>query len=171
MRQLLTRPAWGLVLCTVILAALVMAACRPVAQTPSTPAPLDSAAEWQRILDDGRIVVGTSADYPPFEFYNDNFQIDGFDPALIREIAEQLGVEVQFQDMAFDGLGEALVIGQVDVVIAAVSQTPERARLVDFTDTYFVSSDGYLANKSSALRVESLEDLKDLRVGVQRGSI
>ena len=152
--------------------ALLLAACRPVNQPPAAPEPLDPAAEWQRIIDSGRLVVGTSADYPPFEYYTENFQIDGFDVALIRAMAQQLGLEVQFRDMAFDGLGESLVLGEVDTVIAAVSQTPERVRLVDFTNTYFVSSDGYLVSaKTPPLAIETPEDLKGLRVGVQRGSI
>ena len=165
------RRAWVLVLLIAALASLAMAACRPVNKAPSAPESLDPTAAWQRIVDDGMMIVGTSADYPPFEFYNPNFQIDGFDPALMREIASQLGVEVQFRDMAFDGLGQALALGQVDAVIAAISQTPDRARLVDFTNTYFVSSDGYLASARSTLEIKSLDDLKDLRVGVQRGSI
>ena len=172
MWQLKTRPSRVVMILLAIFAALLVAACRPVDQPPAAPEPLDPAAEWQRILDSGRLVIGTSADYPPFEYYTDNFQIDGFDAALIRAIAQQLGLEVQFRDMAFDGLGESLALGEVDAVIAAVSQTPERARLVDFTNTYFVSSDGYLASaNASTLEVKTLDDLKGLRVGVQRGSI
>ena len=165
-----TRVLWMLVALAVL---SLLGACRPVNQPPAAPEPLDPAAQWQRIVDSGRLVVGTSADYPPFEYYTENFPIDGFDAALIRAMAQQLGLEVQFRDMAFDGLGASLVLDEVDTVIAAVSQTPERARLVDFTNTYFVSSDGYLvsAKTSTLLEVKVLDDLRGLRVGVQRGSI
>ncbi|MCB9122255.1 MAG: transporter substrate-binding domain-containing protein [Caldilinea sp.] len=172
MRSRMMSPARVLMILVAMVALSLLAACRPVDQPPAVPEPLDPAAEWQRIVDSGRLVVGTSADYPPFEYYTENFQIDGFDAALIRAMAEQLGLEVQFRDMAFDGLGESLALGEVDTVIAAVSQTPERARLIDFTNTYFVSSDGYLASATgSTLEVKTLDDLKGLRVGVQRGSI
>lgn len=172
MRSRMMSPARVLMILVTMVALSLLAACRPVDQPPAAPEPLDPAAEWQRIVDSGRLVVGTSADYPPFEYYTENFQIDGFDAALIRAMAQQLGLEVQFRDMAFDGLGESLSLGEVDTVIAALSQTPERARLVDFTNTYFVSSDGYLASaKGSTLEVKTLDDLKGLRVGVQRGSI
>ena len=46
----------------------------------------DAAADWQAILKDGKLVVGAAVDYPPFEFYDPSFQIDGFDPALARAI-------------------------------------------------------------------------------------
>jgi len=167
------RPTRVLLMLVALAVLSLLGACRPVNQPVAAPEPLDPAGQWQRIVDSGRLVVGTSADYPPFEYYTENFQIDGFDAALIRAMAQQLGLEVQFRDMAFDGLGAALVLGEVDTVIAAVSQTPERARLVDFTNTYFVSSDGYLvsAKTSTLLEVKVLDDLRGLRVGVQRGSI
>jgi ABC-type amino acid transport substrate-binding protein len=113
----------------------------------------DAAADWQKISDAGKIVVGTAVDYPPFEYYDAGFQLDGFDPALLRAIAQQLGVEVEFVDLAFDGLGQALVLGQIDVAISALSETPERARLIDFTNPYFVSTDAYLTRVGSSLTV------------------
>ncbi|MCB0151855.1 MAG: transporter substrate-binding domain-containing protein, partial [Caldilineaceae bacterium] len=121
MRSRMMSPARVLMILVAMVALSLLAACRPVDQPPAVPEPLDPAAEWQRIVDSGRLVVGTSADYPPFEYYTENFQIDGFDAALIRAMAEQLGLEVQFRDMAFDGLGESLALGEVDTVIAAVS--------------------------------------------------
>nr|HMN29713.1 transporter substrate-binding domain-containing protein [Caldilineaceae bacterium] len=82
--------------------------CRLV-NTPPADIPVlpDAAADWQAILKDGKLVVGTAVDYPPFEFYDASFQIDGFDPALARAIGKQLGVEVEFVDLAFDGLAQA----------------------------------------------------------------
>ena len=50
-------------------------------------------------------MVGTAADYPPFESYDENFRIAGFDVALMRALGDELGVEVEFKDFAFDGLG------------------------------------------------------------------
>jgi len=81
---------------------------------------------WPRIQAAGKMVVGTAADYPPFAYYNGGFQLDGFDIALMREIGQRLGVDVEIKDMAFDGLGGALLLNQIDVAIAALSVTPER---------------------------------------------
>ena len=54
------------------------------------------------------------------------------------EIGRRLGVQVEYQDFAFDGLGGALQLGQVDAVIAAISVMPEREAVVDFSNVYFV---------------------------------
>ncbi len=83
------------------------------------------------------MVVGTAADYPPFEYYNNRYQLDGFDIGLIREIGKQLGVKVEIKDYAFDGLYNALQLGEIDVAIAAISDTPDRQQYVDFTSTYY----------------------------------
>ena len=132
----------------------------------------DSASDWSRIQAAGALVVGTSAAYPPFEYYNDSFQIDGFDPALMKAIGAELGVEVVFKDFAFDGLSSALALGQSDVAIAALTVTPERARVMAFTAPYFASTEGYLARAGADLpAVTSTGDLAGLRIGIERGSI
>src|SRR4051812_32278438 len=82
--------------------------------------------DWARIKAAGKIVVGTSANYPPFEFYDSNYQLDGFDIALFKEVGKRLGIEVEFNDFAFDGLLDALRLKQVDAAIGAISVTPDR---------------------------------------------
>ena len=103
------------VLAMLIVAALIAVAVAAVAAAPApapasqpqqaaTPAP--TMGDWEKIKAAGKIIVGTSADYPPFEYYDKNFKMDGFDIALMQEIGKQLGLKVQFRDMAFDGLGQ-----------------------------------------------------------------
>src|SRR3974377_1290631 len=95
----------------------------PLAAPPPAPTrPPDTSP--RKIQQAGKLVVGTSADYPPFESYNAQFQIDGFDIALINAVAQQLGVTVELHDFAFDGLGSAIQIGQIDTAISAISVTP-----------------------------------------------
>ncbi len=135
--------------------------------------PLEPAKDiWQNIQERGVMIVGTSADYPPFEYYNQNYEIDGFDMALIKEVARQLGVDVEIVDIAFDGLGDALALGQIDVAIAAISITPEREEVLDFSQVYFVSEDAIVALPNANIPpIHSMEDLAKLRVGVQKGSV
>ena len=138
---------WLVVAVLLLLATCIVAACRPVAvpvpgaaaaatptavatMAPSAATP-DPANDWERITAAGTLVVGTSSIYPPFEYYNDTFQIDGFDPALTRALAEQMGLNVVFKDIAFDGLGSALAMGQIDAAISAITMTPERAAQFD----------------------------------------
>ncbi|MCA9874143.1 MAG: transporter substrate-binding domain-containing protein, partial [Anaerolineales bacterium] len=126
---------------------------------------------WERIQTEGKLVVGASFDYPPFEYYNEEFEQTGFDVALIQEIGDQLGVEVVINDMAFDGLGDALILGQIDLAISAISFTEQRDAVIDFSNIYYVSQDGILAQTSADIGpITQPEQIVDYRVGVQRGS-
>jgi polar amino acid transport system substrate-binding protein len=127
---------------------------------------------WDRIESTGRIVIGTSADYEPFEYYDEVFQITGFDAAIARELGVRLGLEVELVDIAFDGLGPALQIGQIDAAIAAISVTPERQATADFTNVYYAGKASALASESSAVEpIITPPQLAQYRVGVQRGSV
>ena len=127
---------------------------------------------WAKVQAAGVLRVATSADYPPFSYTNQDFFIDGFDPALIRGIGDKLGVQVQITDYAFEGLADALQAGQADVAIAAISMTPERGTLVDFSNVYYVGKDGVLARADSGIeRIDQIPQFGGKRVGVQRSSI
>ena len=123
----------------------------------------------------GKIILGTSADYPPYEFHA---QIDGkdaivgFDVALAREIAKDLGVQLEIKDMDFDGLLAALASGNVDIVVAGMTPTAERRQNVDFSDIYYFAEHGVLIRKEDEAKYSaSVESLKDAIVGAQRGAI
>ncbi len=129
-------------------------------------------AVWQEIQSRGRLIVGTAADYPPFEYYDQNFQLDGLDIALIEEIGQRLGLDVELRDMAFDGLGNAIMVNQIDIAISAISATKERQQYVDFSNVYFVSRDAVLANADSPINeIASAEEVAGLKVGVERGTV
>jgi polar amino acid transport system substrate-binding protein len=140
----------------------------PTAAATEPPATDDS---WDRIQAAGKIVVGTSVDYPPFESYVGPGQVDGFDIALMDEIGRRLGVQIEYHDIAFDGLGPSLIQGQIDAAIAAISRTPEREAEVDFTNVYLVAEDGVLARADSNITIGSADDLAKYKVGVQRNTV
>ena len=146
------------------------------APSPSVPDDGELAGEldqaWTRIQSNGRMHVGTAADYPPFEFYNRDGQIDGFDIALIRAIGDELDVIVDVTDIAFDGLGDSMLSGQVDVSIAALSITPEREAAVDFSNVYYIGEDAILAADGfSVADIGSEADLAPYTLGVQASSV
>ncbi len=123
----------------------------------------------------GKIILGTSADYPPYEFHA---QIDGkdtivgFDIALAREIAKDLGVELEIKDMDFDGLLAALASGNVDMVVSGMTPTDERKQNVDFSEIYYFAEHGVLVRKADMAKYgTAVESLKDATVGAQRGAI
>jgi polar amino acid transport system substrate-binding protein len=145
----------------------------PAAPTSTEAAPTTSAdSTWDRVEAAGKLVFGTSADYQPFEYYDENYQITGFDAALAREIGSKLGLQVELSDIAFEALPAALQIGQIDAAIAAISVSPERQQIMDFTNVYFTSDDMVLArDNEGTVTITKVEDLVPFRVGVQRGSI
>ena len=90
----------------------------------------------QKIKDKGELVVGTSADYPPYEFHteiNGEDTIVGFDISIAQAIADELGVDLKVVDMSFDNLIMSLVNGEFDMVIAGMTSTAEREKIVNFT--------------------------------------
>ena len=127
---------------------------------------------WAKIQSEGKMLVATSADYPPFEYYDGNYQLDGFDIALIKAIGEELGVLVDIQDVAFDGLDDALLVGQAEVAIAALSITPEREAVADFSNVYYIGEDAILAAEGTDIgEIRTEADLAPYTLGVQSRSV
>ncbi len=156
--------------------ALILAACggkdEATAVPPTDTAPEEAGNAWERIQSSGRLVIGTAADYPPFEYHTEEFQLDGMDIVLISEIAKILGVTPEFKDMAFEGLAGAVQLKQVDVAIAALTVTDERENIVDFSNVYFVSEDAALARADAPIdQLQDVAELATMRVGVQRNTI
>lgn len=123
-------------------------------------------------LVDGKLIVGTSADYPPFATYSSDFKMVGYDISLMEEIARRIGVPIEFRDMAFEGLGNALMLNEISAAAAAISVTPEREVQFGFSNIYLVSSEGFLARVDSTQEmIVSIDQLISQRIGVQRGSV
>lgn len=128
----------------------------------------------EEIKSKGKIVLGTSADYPPYEFHaeiDSKDTIVGFDIDIAKEIANDLGVELEIQDMKFDSLVPALQAGSIDMVVSGMNPTPERAEVVDFSDIYYKAKHGILIKKSDKDTYKTKDDFDGLTVGVQKGTI
>lgn len=122
----------------------------------------------------GKLVVGTSADYPPYEFHtmaNGKDEIVGFDIDIAKEVAKDLGVELEVKDMDFDGLLVALQAGKVDMVFAGMTPTDERKENADFSDIYYTATHRFILRSGEEGSVKSFDDLKGKKIGVQKGSI
>lgn len=162
----------GIVALLVVIAVLIFFLVRAILGSSEPEAPAITDESWTRVQQAGKMVVGTSADYPPFSYYDSQHQIVGFDPALIQAIGGKLGVAVEIHDFAFEGLGGALQAGQIDVAIAAISITPERAAQAGFSDIYYVGEDAILAAEDASLdSIQSADDLAGFRIGAQQGSV
>lgn len=134
----------------------------------------EQISKLDEIKKNNKLVVGTSADYPPFEFHkivNGKDQIVGFDDSMAKAIASEIGVEIEYKEIDFDGLIGALNAGKVDVVLAGMSPTEERKKSVDFSDIYYASENGVIVRDGDQSKVKSEDDLKKLKLGVQKGSL
>ena len=90
---------------------------------------------------------------------------------LAQQIADSLGVELEVVDMAFDGIIPAVQSGQVDLGIAAFTNTPERAEEIDFSDLYETSAQLLIVKAGNADTYSTKESLVGLKVGAQKGTI
>lgn len=122
----------------------------------------------------GTLVIGTSADYPPYEFHKEidgKDQIVGFDIEIAKQFAKDLGVELEIKDMAFDGLLVALQADKLDMVFAGMTPTDERKQNADFSDIYYVATHRFILRSGDETEIASMDDLKGKKIGVQKGSI
>ena len=123
-----------------------------------------------KIKDAGKIVVGTSADYPPFEFVDEAGITTGFDVELMNEIAKRMGVTVEWTDMPFDSLIAAVQEGKIDASIAAFNYDEERDKTVDFTDAYYTSEDSFVVLEGFTGDLSDPMNLANYKVGAQSGT-
>ncbi|MBC5638908.1 MULTISPECIES: transporter substrate-binding domain-containing protein [Clostridia] len=125
------------------------------------------------IKESGKLVVGLSADYAPYEFHiieNGQDKIVGFDVSLAKEIADELDVELEIKEMDFDALITALPAGKVDMVISGMNPTEKRKKAVDFSDIYYTANHGILVRAEDTDKYTNFSDLDGLKVGAQLGS-
>ena len=123
----------------------------------------------------GEIVVGTSPDYPPFEFYlldgDTTSDLVGLDIDIASEIAGRLDVKLSLQVYPFHQLFEILGEGEVDFVIAGINPSEKRKELVDFSDIYYQAVQNLLIRSEDSEVITGLVDLRGKTVGVQTGTI
>ena len=136
----------------------------------------ESPAETKvdKIKKAGKIVLGTAADYPPYEFHKEidgKDQIVGFDIEIAKVIAEDLGVELEIVDMKFDGLLAALVADDIDFIIAGMVPKEERKKSVDFSIPYYKAEQKMLIRTEDADKLKSIEDFKGLKMGAQKSTV
>jgi polar amino acid transport system substrate-binding protein len=125
----------------------------------------------ETVKERGVLVVGTSADYPPYESVDEAGAFVGFDMDLIREIGKRMGVEVEIKDMAFDALIAAVQAKKVDVVIAAMQYSPERDEKVDFSIPYHFQKDAFMVAGESVVEMAAPADAAGHSIGVQTGTL
>ena len=135
-------------------------------------APVDDAAASS---DKPVLVLGTSPDYPPYEFFADAAMTEyaGIDVEVAKYIAESMGMELQIESMNFDNLVTSLSNGDFDMVLAACEYTEERALACDFSDPYYTDLPPVILVKASqADKYKSVDDINQASViiGAQKNT-
>jgi polar amino acid transport system substrate-binding protein len=143
----------------------MLMACGGSTSSGSGEADTQAASE-----DGGKIVFGTNAEFPPFEFVTTEGvidQFDGIDMAIAKQIAEDNGMTAEINNMEFDSLLVALENGQNDAVIAGMTVTPERAEAVDFSTPYYTATQVMIVPENSDIK--SATDMKGKEIRVIQG--
>ncbi len=114
------------------------------------------------------IVMGTAPGFKPFE-YSEKGQIIGFDIDLAKEVANDYNKKLVIEEMNFDGLIAALQAGKIHFVAAGMTVTEDRAKSIDFSNSYYSASQMIVVHNSNN-QIKSKDDLKGKKVGVQLGT-
>jgi ABC-type amino acid transport substrate-binding protein len=129
------------------------------------------ANRLEAIQDAGTIVVGTSADYEPWEFKDENDEFVGIDMEIMRELARRMDVDVEFQDLGFDTLVAAVEAGNVDAVIAAMAGDADRRQQADFSIAYYTGDYIMIAQSDSGIAFDDPLEAANYTLGTQTGTV
>lgn len=141
--------------------------------------------------DNGQLIVATNCEFEPFEYLDDNGNPTGIDIDIAYALGEKLGLEVVIRDMAFDSVVASASSGVCDIAMAGLTVTGERLEAVNFTQTYFSSSQVVIApagdpildityeqgandDETEANRLAAVAQIEEMlngkRVGTQNGT-
>lgn len=174
---------WGMLLIAVMMVTLVLAACGQEKNNSGNAANNGGQAANQNETQAGgeqtepakKLIVGMSADFPPYEFHIKNDkgedEIVGFDVEIAKEIAKDLGAELEIKDLKFDTLLNELSSGRVDLVISGLSPTPDRAEQIDMSKIYYKAEQAVVTREADKDKFNTMESLEGAKIGVQQGSI
>lgn len=151
----------------------LLGACGSGAAT-GTSSSQKSEGKLAAIKKAGVLKVGTSADFPPFEFHtmvDGKDTIVGADVDMVNAIAEELGVKVQWSDTEFDPMLASLQQGNLDMGVSGISATEERKQNMLFTDNYYAPKQNVVVKKDNLDKYTNIASLAGKKVGAQKGSI
>lgn len=162
---------WLALLMAVVMT-LSMAACTKDASSAGSAGTEGGSNESSSEKD--TLVLGTSADFAPYEYHkmiDGKDTILGFDVALARQIAEDMGKELVIKDMEFGNLITELNNGTVDLLAAGLSPTEERKQQVDFSEPYYFGEQSIIIREEDADKYKSADDFEGASIAAQVNSI
>ena len=126
-----------------------------------------------KVLDSGKLTVGVFSDSPPNGFLDEKNEYTGSDIDVAKLMAKTLGVKVEFVSTINPNRIPYLLTGKVDCVIAGFSMMPDRRKVIEFSDGYFMGGAVVIVNTKNPIsaEIEGIQDLAGKKVGVAKGSI
>lgn len=164
------------VVCTVLALALLLsfAGCGSKAEEVAEPAAgtSEEAAPSYVLVEEGKLTIGSDLDYPPFESLDADGKPQGFDVDLMVEVCKEIGLELNYLGpQAFDSLFTQVAAGtKMDIAVSAITINAERAKIVDFSDPYYLSGVDQAIAVLKTSDIKTKDDLAGKRVAVQMGS-
>ena len=118
-------------------------------------------------LEEGKLTISTSPDFPPYEYLDDDGNAVGIEMDILAIIAETLGVELVVDAMDFDSALLAVQQGKSDMVVSGCTVTEDRKLVMNFTDSYTTAKQVIVVPEGSEI---TLDTLGDYTIGTQRGT-
>ena len=143
----------------------------PATEAPAAPETDAPSAETPAFttVEPGKLHMSTNAAFPPYEMIADNGSFEGIDIEVATAIAEKLGLELVVDDMGFDAALLAAQNGQSDMVMAGVTVTDERLKVMDFSDSYSTGIQVIIVKDGSP--IATVDDLaKATMIGTQKAT-
>ncbi len=132
-------------------------------------APLHSMLP-QELQDKGSMTIASNVEYPPFEFYDtDNKTVLGIDREIADGLERQLGIKIEFENIAFDAIIPGLESGRYQMAMSAMTDNKERQQQVVFVD-YFSAGAGIMSHESDGDQFQELSDLCGVTAGIVKGT-
>lgn len=164
---------FALTLAACMAASLTACSSKPAETTAAatTAAPADTKAEETSAEETkaagGTLVMATNAEFPPYEYYEGG-EIVGIDVEIAKAIAEEMGMDFEVEDMAFDSIIPAVQSGKADFGAAGMTVDEKRLQSVDFSDSYATATQVVIVKEDSD--IASPDDLTGKTIGVQLGT-
>lgn len=171
---LLKKAFFYVILLVLFISLISFSGCGKAEQVPDKESPTKELSKLEKIKAAGKLVVGTSAEYPPYEFHllkDKEGDLVGLDIDIANDIAKGLGVKLEVKDIVFHRLFHALNSDEVDLVIAGLVPSEGRKKIVDFSNIYYQAIQNMVIRAEDTGEIECVNDLRGKKVGTQKGSI
>lgn len=165
---------FSVMLSVLIVTALIFYGCGKSDQVAAKATPQKELSKIEKIKTAGKLVVGTSAEYPPYEFHllkEKGGDLVGLDIDIANAIALELGVKLEVKDIVFHKLFAALNADEIDLAIAGLVPSDGRKKIVDFSDIYYQAIQNMVIRTEDRGKITCVNDLRGKKVGTQQGSI